>query len=544
MKSIYKKITLGVLLACSLVSCDLDTTPTNYLPSTDAFKSTKLCESVLNGTWSLLMTDGSTYASIGLGALMMNDDFAGSDVVWISSYGYSSSYNLTNGYGRGEINNMVWNLFYRAINNCNNVIAYVDQAEGTTADKNRIKGQALAMRGYVYMLLATHYSFGVGNTQYADYACAPIYTEPADMNMALTGKPASTVKEVFDRSLADLKEAYTLIPDDYDRGSNATDRYRIDKTVTKGLLARTSLYAAQWEDAYKYAAEAIDAKDGYLMNEAEFKSGFNDATNKEWMWGFSATIEDNMAAYNFNFKDCTTQGSYYNSFNVDPYFKEEQFKDKDDYRGDLFAWGLTAYRSVWTLLNYKFKFADVNNSLADIILMRVAEMYLIKAEAATHLAGKDAEAQTLLKQLRQARSKTGQAADVTATGDALREQIWMERRKELWGEGFSLTDLIRNQKSLERKNWSHYVECTLDDKGKSTGVPKLENGQMIFADNQSDDYKKERCTQIQGHISARTVFPDGSAFAPNSKYYLFRIPEQEELQNANLYTEHPRLPFY
>lgn len=542
MKFSYKNIAWGVLLACSVASCDLDTIPTNYLPSEDAFKTTTRCESVLNGTWSSLFTNGSTYASIGLGAIMMNDDFAGSDVVRTTSYGYSGSYSLTNGYGRGEINNMTWDLLYDAINNCNNILARIDQTEGSQEEKDLIKGQTLATRGYLYMMLATHYSFGVGNEQYANYACVPIYTEPTELGMALTGKPASTVKDVFARSLTDLKNAYDLIPDSYNRGSNATDQYRIDKTVVKGLLARTSLYAAQWEDAYKYADEAMTAKDNYLMTEAEFKSGFNNATNKEWMWGFSSTLEDNMAAYNFNFKDCTTDGSYYSCFNVDPHFRDE-FED-NDYRKDLFKWGPNAGYGEWTMLNYKFKFADVNNGLGDIILMRVAEMFLIKAEAATYISGKEGEAQSLLKELRQARLKEGAAEEVVETGNALREEIWMERRKELWGEGFSLTDLLRNQKSLERRNWSHYVEAIIKD-GKNTGVPKLdEQGEPINADNQSDEYKKTNCVILQGHIPDRTIFPDKTPFTPNSKYYLFRIPEQEELQNANFYTEHPMLPFY
>ena len=542
MKFSYKNIAWGILLACSITSCDLDTIPTNYLASEDAFKTTSLCESVLNGTWSSLFTNGSTYASIGLGSIMMNDDFAGSDVVRTTSYGYSGSYSLTNGYGRGEINDMTWDLLYDAINNCNNILARIDQAEGSQEEKDLIKGQALATRGYLYMMLATHYSCGVGNEQYANYACVPIYTEPTEMNTALTGKPASTVKDVFQRSLNDLKDAYGLIPDKYNRGSNATDQYRIDKTVVKGLLARTSLYAAQWEDAYKYADEAMAAKNNYLMTEAEFKSGFNDATNKEWMWGFSSTLDDNTAAYNFNFKDCTTDGAYYSCFNVDPYFKEKF--DDNDYRKDLFKWGANAGYGEWTMLNYKFKFADVNNGLGDIILMRVAEMFLIKAEAATYISGKEGEAQSLLKELRQARLKEGTAEEVVETGDALREEIWMERRKELWGEGFSLTDLIRNQKSLERQNWRHYVKAVIED-GKNTGVPELnEQGEPIYKDDESDEYKKTNCVILEGHPSNRTVFPDGSQFEANSKYYLFRIPEQEELQNANFYTEHPILPFY
>jgi hypothetical protein len=88
----------------------------------------------------------------------------------------------------------------------------------------------------------------------------------------------------------------------------------------------------------------------------------------------------------------------------------------------------------------------------------------------------------------------------------------MERRKELWGEGFALTDLIRNQQSLERKDFSDVV---------------MINGKEV---------------EVTGHSVVN--FPDKTEFVPNSKYYLFRIPESEELQNANLYSKYPRLSIY
>ncbi|MBT9850327.1 hypothetical protein GPL07_07780 [Phocaeicola vulgatus] len=39
-------------------------------------------------------------------------------------------------------------------------------------------------------------------------------------------------------------------------------------------------------------------------------------------------------------------------------------------------------------------------------------------------------------------------------------------------------------------------------------------------------------------------FPDKSAFCPNSKYYLYRITDSEELANKNLYKDHPKLSIY
>lgn len=507
MKMNLKNICVVVLASCMVASCDLDTTPTTALDAGNVYKDTENAQRVLKGAWNYIFNSGSTYASIGMGSIMLNDDFAGSDVVRTRSYGFSASYNLTNGYSRSEHNGVLWDLMYDPINNCNGILKYIDDVTGSPEDKARIKGQALATRGYAYMILATHYSFAIDKDPNA--VCVPIYTEPTDDHVALTGSPASSVSEVFTRALKDLEDALDLIPENYSHGNSATAQYQIDHLVTLGLLARTHLYARNWQDAYNYASQAL-AINSYLMDEKEYKSGFNDYTNKEWMWGLSCTIDDNMPGYLFYFKDCTSDGSYYTSLNTDPYFKE-MFQD-GDYRKDLFNWGQTAYGD-WAMLNSKFLFKDIDNMLADIVLMRTSEMYLIKAEAAAHITGKESEAQQLLQTLRDARMKKGlSAAKVTETGDALIREIWKERRKELWGEGFSLTDIIRNQQSVERKEY--YETISIDGK-KVT---------------------------LKGHTALS--LPDGTPFVPNSVYYLFRIPEKEELQNVNLYSKYPRLADY
>lgn len=506
MKLNFINICAGILLACSVTSCDLDTTPTTALETKAVFKDTKNAESVIRGSWHYIFNSGITYASIGIGSVMLNDDFAGSDVVRTLSYGFSPSYALTNGFSRDQHDRVLWDITYDPINNCNNVIKYIDDVTGTPEDRKRIKGQALATRGYLYMLLASHYSFAIDKDPNA--TCVPIYTEPTDMEVALNGNPAASVSEVYQRALDDLKEALTLIPENYSHGGEASKQYMPDYLVTLGLMARTSLYARNWDDAYSHAVKAL-ALNNYLMNEEEYKSGFNDFTNKEWLWAYSGIASDNDPCYLFYFKDCTTPGSHYTSVNCDPWFKEKY--EDGDYRKDLFNWGQTAYNN-WAMLNSKFKFKSVEDMLGDIVMMRTSEMYLIKAEAAARIAGKESEAQQTLQTLRNARMKSGAAKTVTETGDALIKEIWLERRKELWGEGFSLTDIIRNQQSVERKAYEEVI--TVD-------------GKQIT---------------VNGHT--RLTLPNGKDFEPNSIYYLFRITEKEELQNKNLYTVHPRSPLY
>jgi TolA-binding protein len=504
MKMTIKNIALSALAACTLAACSLDTTPTTYLDAENVYKDTKNAERVLAGSWNYIFNYGSTYATFGLAGVMLNDDFAGSDAVRTLSYGYSPSYNLTNGYSRGSYCSVLWRIAYDPINNCNGILKNIDEVSGTDTDKARIKAQAYATRGFCYMLLATHYAFAIDKDP--DAVCAPIYTEPTTSETALTGNPAASVSEVYAQALSDLENALDCMPEGYSHGTTATDQYKIDYNVTLGLLARTHLYARNWQKAYDYACQLL-AKNSYLMTEKEYKSGFSDYNNGEWLWSLSCTIEDNDPCYIFYFKDCTTSDGYTN-LNTDPYFKEKF--EEGDYRKDLFYWGYTAYGNP-AMVNAKFVMQDVDNMLGDIVMMRTSEIYLIKAEAAARL-GKTQEAQATLQTLRDARMKSGQATTVTATGEELVKEIWMERRKELWGEGFALTDLIRNQQSLERKDFSDVV---------------MINGKEV---------------EVTGHSVVN--FPDKTEFVPNSKYYLFRIPESEELQNENLYSKYPRLSIY
>ena len=84
--------------------------------------------------------------------------------------------------------------------------------------------------------------------------------------------------------------------------------------------------------------------------------------------------------------------------------------------------------------------------------MRMSEMYLIKAEAEARGGQEDAARQTLLEWevTRDPEYKLSQNS-----GQDLVEEIWTQRRIELWGEGFRFTDLKRQNKELDRRDSNH-----------------------------------------------------------------------------------------
>ena len=514
MKNLFKYIFALTLGASTFTSCDLDTIPTTYIDAGSVFGKTEDAEKVLNGGWNYLMETWNSYANPGFGAMLRANDAMGSDVVLNTKYGFRDHYAFNAIYGKGGTNTLSWLLIYRVTNDCNGVIDNIDNAEGTQDERDRIKGQALALRGFLYLHLASCYSFAIDKDPNA--VCGPIYTKSTDTTTASEGQPASSVSEVYAQAIKDLEEALSLIPSNYIRNS----KQKIDKQVVLGILSRACLYARQFDKAKQYSDQLL-ALNNYLMKESEFNDGFSDISNPEWIWGHPQTADQGDFSYLFNYLDTTSPTSYYYSFNVDPYFRD--LYDDGDYRKDMLIWATDPGKTVesetyvW-MRNLKFRFRDVENKLGDIILMRVAEIYLINAEAKAQL--EDPDAVNVLNTLKAARG-----AQPTASGlskEDLLEEIWLERRKELWGEGFSLVDIIRNQKSVERKAYpTDPIDYTyVDETGQTKTLQKTPQGHRIFK------------------------FPDNSDFCANSKYYLYRITDAEELANKNLYSKYPKLSIY
>lgn len=228
------------------------------------------------------------------------------------------------------------------------------------------------------------------------------------------------------------------------------------------------------------------------MSRTDYLSGFNDRSNSEWIWGHGQTTDQSVASYSFHFKDVSSESSYYYSFMADPHFRS--FFDGNDIRSELFEWDVTRY--LGGLMYKKFKFRPDNTG--DIVLMRKAELVLIEAEAFAE-QGEPGQAIAKLNELRQQRG--ADTPDLSGLSkEELVEEILIERRKELWGEGFGLSDLKRRQKPVERT--------------AATGLVPDTN------------------IEIKGHTVLR--FPNNTDFTANSPYYLFAIPELETINNPNL----------
>lgn len=95
----------------------------------------------------------------------------------------------------------------------------------------------------------------------------------------------------------------------------------------------------------------------------------------------------------------------------------------------------------------KHQVPNAGSWAADYLYMRAAEMYLIEAEALAR-QGQDNTARTVLETLVKTRDAAYSAASLS--GQSLLDEILIQRRVELWGEGFSLFDIKRLKVGLNR----------------------------------------------------------------------------------------------
>ena len=124
---------------------------------------------------------------------------------------------------------------------------------------------------------------------------------------------------------------------------------------------------------------------------------------------------------------------------------------------------------------------------ADYIYMRVAEMYLLNAEASAK-SNDDAGARTSLKAVLDLRLDDSSYVDALS-GQALLDEIYLQTRIELWGEGKSYLALKRNKETATRgDNHLTFVgePISYDDERMTYEIPESEIQNNPFISDQNN----------------------------------------------------------
>lgn len=384
-------------------------------------------------------------------------------------------------------------LFYKVIYAANDALNSMPDGEIQNDDLRAKRGQARAIRAWSYLSLAPYFQFKyVGNE---DKPCVPIVTGASGEDTR--NNPRATVKAVYELIMNDLNGAI----DDL-KGYERENKSIIDRNVAFGIRARAYLYMEKWAEAAADADSAMVGYTPYTMTEIQNGTpGFNMASDHNWIWAL--IIPDEVAGKklaswpswigSFSGNAYAPWGGFYRCLNVmlyekipstdvrkgwwldadckSPYLEGKSWNGEDEdgnkytFTGQDIPGGVIpdVKKPMMAYANVKFGqrrgIGEPYNE-GDWCMMRAEEMIFIKAEGlakAGDLAAGKAVLESFLQTNRDP-AYTCAAADVNKFSD----EVWFQRRIELWGEGFAMSDVMRLGKPVVR-----FVE------GKESNYPDI-----------------------------------------------------------------------
>lgn len=422
-----------------------------------------------------------------------------------------------------------WTFHYDLLKAANDVLAAIP-AETDNETLKAYRGQALGARAFVIFSLVQRFQHTyVGNE---DKPSIPIVTDDMTADQAAVN-PRATLTAAYERILGDLNEAVTLL-----EGYTRTGKATIDQQVAYGLRARVNLVMQNYEEAASDAAEAMAGYTPYTMAELS-KPTFQDGTHHAWIWGsimnesdlvpgagMMATWQSWLGSFNDGY---ATAVSCYARCNTELYNKipasdvRKGWWVDENLESPLIA-GLEwpGYPGVsvaklqipevkepfypYTTVKYgptEDKIGTSNNS-GDWPLMRVEEMLLIQAEA-TGLGGNVSAGAKLLEDFVKAYRNPDYKCTATDE-DTFRNEIWLQRRIELWGEGFFFTDMMRFNKPLVRFHGSRKDQTNWPDAYRFN-IPAGDESFLVVIPR-SEINSNEGISEEENNTGGTTPVPD------------------------------------
>ena len=494
-----------LLLSATMVvaSCDLDKFPEGSTVTQD--QKNEVVEllpdrisSELNGlktglySHTNLLTDYNNHMDYGFPAACMIYETAGQDLLTLNDQtGYNkfiSSQRLLDRNITSTFNAFLWKLYYKHMKTANDILKAIP-ADATDAALKKYRGQALASRAFDYLQLIQTYQLTYIGHETANGV--PLVLETTS-DTELMNNPRASVQQVYSRIMEDLDEAITLLT-----GASArADKAEISVEVAYGLRARANLLMGKWSAAASDAAKAYGTSAPYSIADVSQPTFYN-ATDNSWIWGIVVTTEDYLAKtgiVNWPSNLCSLTGMGYTTaasatdvayrlINKNLWAKIPETDVRkgwwvdEDLHSPVLDNGLGEdYAYYWAngmfnggtfpskfspYTNVKFgpdngTFADTDNA-QDWPLMRVEEIKLIEAEALgrDNLATGKQKLEEFVRQYRDP-SYTCTAGSL----DAFIDEVWFQRRVELWGEGFALFDILRLKKPIIRQGANYPINST------------------------------------------------------------------------------------
>lgn len=444
-----KRTHLSIVLSSILLftNCDdfLNIVPRDKVSSDIVFTSYHSATSVLGGVYDHMTYSAEGFMvvaqSLGIHNFILAGDMMGQDIIPknYSSQWHGDDYNFSTRTMEKDRPAFFWFYCYGHINVLNDLLSNISKMQGAKAERVEVEAEARTLRAFHYLLLAQWFQQTYLINPKAPGV--PLYFEPS-----ITSKERSSLEDVYNAIIEDLKWVLEHAPKERRNKS----KYTAGLDVARGLLVRSYMEVGQYKEAKTIAHGLVGEYP--LMDENEYIKGFNDVSISECIWGLPCSSKNTNA--NYSLPTVWSHPRKNNRWSQRFIFLNNDFVslfEENDIRKTLIKENPKATDFVKyperKYVSYKIMDPDDSKKLPDVLLMRSSEMLLIEAECAARLQN-DTEAQELLFLLQKKRNPA--TVKSIATGTNLLDEILLERRKELYGEGFALLDIKRFRKPLVR----------------------------------------------------------------------------------------------
>ena len=341
----------------------------------------------------------------------------------------------------------IWDQCYPGINEANSLIARIDAASTTQAEKNQLKGEALFLRALMYFDLARVFAYEPTKTIKNFNLGVIIRTEPTTQIVDVDFRERATNLQTYQQIETDLKAAISLLP-----ASTAatTERRRANRAAAQALLARLYLYWEKYPEAIQAATDAIAGTSARLVAGAQYQAAFTTMVpNPESLFELNYVQATESLLANESLHSLTTNLTVGNWGDVVPTTELLNLYEAADIRRTTMFYSAT--KSGESVLFSRKYTATQGPFTSNVPVSRYSELLLIRAEA--YAASGDAtRALADLNQLRTRAGATPIAA--TVTGQPLIDAIMTERRLELVLEGHRFFDLKRRAMTITKASLS------------------------------------------------------------------------------------------
>jgi len=464
---------VAILLLIISFGCDQSYLPSNQLSDKVISESPELLDNLKMGLYSRLRE--SQYVRLR----HFLQELPGDDLAWCKNSGdhVSRAYNY-NRLVNSNSSKQFWTQAYFGIFQANKIIEIIEGLENQTELEEQIKGEAFFIRGLIHFDLVRIFSrpFSQNPDQNLGVIIANESKVPADVSR-------SSVKETFEFIENDFLSAAELL------NENLSNIYA-SREAAWAMLSRIYLYMDELDKCLEFSDKVISSGKFELLSHDELPNYYrvSPESNKETIFAIKRLASESLGKSGIGslytregwgeiFVTNTFASLIYQNENdartkfIDPDYILDDSGDRILDEDDPTGFAVDTREGYKKYFNLKYTLQDDTPLLASPVVVRLAEMYLNKAE----VYAKTEEIHNAIEMINIIRERAGLIDDQLYTSDSFDDSftvldaVLQERRLELCWEGHRSYDIFRNGRTLDRsftnnEGWAGPRSVAADEK--------------------------------------------------------------------------------